>query len=409
MAIGSRYRTLLLLMGASNLHADALVTKMSISKWRLSYCFWQLRPRLVCGKLKNVIFDGEAPARHAWHRVTKRCCLKVFATPSILSFVAVLVPFRSPVKRTVLIHSPPCRLSDSIISFPVQAESGVTTEKHRRVSKPWNFSKHSSVEERDGQVTRREIPGFRIRRDRIVPAESMNTATPEDGRRSRRRKPLNVKTDPAVIAPPGGNTPSTAASTPTTPNGVRGSTDLRSPGQRASPRAAEPPLPDFITQTDKYGNAITPRSATAQVSPSHTTDKEQQQHEIVDVCTETLLDSVRLMCCCLLPEEAKPLQSEKKQQLTVSRPCGLLPPLHPDDTGKKCLVLDLDETLVHSSFRAVPGADFVIPVQVRVEAFCIVCAPLYSHICVCSTPCPDRLKMWFILSMLRNVLESTNF
>jgi len=43
----------------------------------------------------------------------------------------------------------------------------------------------------------------------------------------------------------------------------------------------------------------------------------------------------------------------------------LLAPLHPDDKGKKCLVLDLDETLVHSSFRAVPGADFVIPVQIE--------------------------------------------
>ncbi|KAJ3124627.1 hypothetical protein HK098_000964 [Nowakowskiella sp. JEL0407] len=42
----------------------------------------------------------------------------------------------------------------------------------------------------------------------------------------------------------------------------------------------------------------------------------------------------------------------------------LLPPLESQFVGKKCLVLDLDETLVHSSFKPVAHADYVIPVEI---------------------------------------------
>ena len=35
-----------------------------------------------------------------------------------------------------------------------------------------------------------------------------------------------------------------------------------------------------------------------------------------------------------------------------------------EDRQKKCVVIDLDETLVHSSFNPVPNADFVIPVEI---------------------------------------------
>ncbi|KAG0231892.1 hypothetical protein BGX31_005339, partial [Mortierella sp. GBA43] len=43
---------------------------------------------------------------------------------------------------------------------------------------------------------------------------------------------------------------------------------------------------------------------------------------------------------------------------------GLLGPMAPEHIGKKCLVLDLDETLVHSSFKLIPQADYVVPVEI---------------------------------------------
>lgn len=43
----------------------------------------------------------------------------------------------------------------------------------------------------------------------------------------------------------------------------------------------------------------------------------------------------------------------------------LLPPIQPQFKGKKCLVLDLDETLVHSSFKILHQADFTIPVEIE--------------------------------------------
>ncbi|KAG6842106.1 hypothetical protein C0991_002760 [Blastosporella zonata] len=43
----------------------------------------------------------------------------------------------------------------------------------------------------------------------------------------------------------------------------------------------------------------------------------------------------------------------------------LLPPILPEHAGRKCLVLDLDETLVHSSFKAVQQADFIVPVEIE--------------------------------------------
>ncbi|KAF7979093.1 hypothetical protein HWV62_43610 [Athelia sp. TMB] len=46
------------------------------------------------------------------------------------------------------------------------------------------------------------------------------------------------------------------------------------------------------------------------------------------------------------------------------KPRPLLPPVAPHHAGRKCLVLDLDETLVHSSFKSIQQADYIVPVEI---------------------------------------------
>jgi RNA polymerase II subunit A small phosphatase-like protein len=43
----------------------------------------------------------------------------------------------------------------------------------------------------------------------------------------------------------------------------------------------------------------------------------------------------------------------------------LLDPAKPGEEGKRTLVLDLDETLVHSSFKPVPNPDFIISIELE--------------------------------------------
>jgi len=49
------------------------------------------------------------------------------------------------------------------------------------------------------------------------------------------------------------------------------------------------------------------------------------------------------------------------------KPRPLLPPVYAAHKSRKCLVLDMDETLLHSSFKALPQCDYVIPVEIEMQ------------------------------------------
>ncbi|XP_074169378.1 carboxy-terminal domain RNA polymerase II polypeptide A small phosphatase 1 isoform X2 [Rhinolophus sinicus] len=76
--------------------------------------------------------------------------------------------------------------------------------------------------------------------------------------------------------------------------------------------------------------------------------------------------------CCVCRDDGEPLPTHSGAPLLVEENGAvpktpvqyLLPEAKAQDSDKICVVIDLDETLVHSSFKPVNNADFIIPVEI---------------------------------------------
>jgi len=109
-------------------------------------------------------------------------------------------------------------------------------------------------------------------------------------------------------------------------------------------------------------------------------NKHEEEHEHQGCCW-------RLFCCCFRKPKPKSKPVAVNSEVSTSSPQPtaspsptsdggsadpapgaksqkfLMEPMPPEMKGRKTLVLDLDETLVHSSFRPVPGPDFIISIE----------------------------------------------
>mmetsp|Transcript_12282 Transcript_12282/g.26498 ORF Transcript_12282/g.26498 Transcript_12282/m.26498 type:complete len:304 (+) Transcript_12282:243-1154(+) len=83
-------------------------------------------------------------------------------------------------------------------------------------------------------------------------------------------------------------------------------------------------------------------------------------------------DRFRSLLCCFAPETGYfKTTGEQVAVRSVAPPVpkflhreALIGPQREEDFNKKTLVLDLDETLVHSSFKPIPNPDYIIPVEI---------------------------------------------
>jgi len=128
--------------------------------------------------------------------------------------------------------------------------------------------------------------------------------------------------------------------------------------------AVVPPGSSFVTADEAR------KSRASSISPHHSGDESlsEDESEEDDEEDEDEMD--------LEDEEGYLTDDQTEEQRLIlaggigipldefGNPQPLLPPISAIDAGRKCLVLDLDETLVHSSFKMIQNADFIVPVEI---------------------------------------------
>ncbi|KAK7985388.1 hypothetical protein PG988_003010 [Apiospora saccharicola] len=142
----------------------------------------------------------------------------------------------------------------------------------------------------------------------------------------------------------------------TTLVGATGPSITVNPPVSENPEKVEPSADAPATKDTDGDVAMPDADAPARVKQSITAPEEQEQNTVTSPPAPVEAPTPP----AAVPEEKAVAVAESTPEQKF-----LLPPIEPHMKGRKCLVLDLDETLVHSSFKILHQADFTIPVEIE--------------------------------------------
>ncbi|KAL4928536.1 putative general stress response phosphoprotein phosphatase Psr1/2 [Aspergillus undulatus] len=128
---------------------------------------------------------------------------------------------------------------------------------------------------------------------------------------------------------------------------------------------AQPPTqPEIVSETTVSEKSDENQQADESAAESQKLENSTQPTQPATPEDETKQITVRDEEAVRIPPPP-PLGKQPETSVQERAQQWLLPPALPHLRERKCLVLDLDETLVHSSFKVLERADFTIPVEIE--------------------------------------------
>lgn len=226
----------------------------------------------------------------------------------------------------------------------------------------------------DEKLAQKQTDPGASRSDAAAPLADSEKPSPSDGAVDKpvpylpEDKDTDMSQSPQANPPPSAQTSVTPVFVP--PAIITSGASSSAPGTNLSPPSLEvqaptPTVPQQAEDATIFDQTPQQKQLDDELENKDKTLSEQEAHQIEEKMEVDSQEETRDYGTTALPPPPPLPQTQTESvgpssMVSTPEPPGkwLLPPIRPEFRGRKCLVLDLDETLVHSSFKVSPIITF---------------------------------------------------